>query len=92
MNTNASEWIVGEDTLFTGIYTDGYVITSTMVLGLPGTVNSHGGMCFGVDAATNGGYCHIYETGAIGGELLISGHYIKWLSATQWSDTTYDEA
>ena len=63
------------------VYTDGYKITSTMVIAVAGTSTTHGGMCFGVDAATNGGYCHIYET-SNAGDMAVDGHYVKWLSTS----------
>ena len=44
------------------VYTDGYKITSTMVIGAPGVDSTDGGMCFGVEPETNGGYCHVHTT------------------------------
>jgi hypothetical protein len=90
----ATAWLTptGSAALESNIYTDGYKIKSTMVLGTEGVANTHGGMCFGFDASENGGYCHVYETDSTGGDLKIAGHYVKWLTATEWSDTLYVEA
>ena len=70
-------------------YTDGYKITSTQVVTIDGVIALEGGMCFGVDPTTNGGYCHVYTTSTNAGELAVDGHFVKWLTSSEWSSTTY---
>jgi hypothetical protein len=72
-------------------HSDGYKVIETQTLGQAGTDTdgANNGVCFGIDPAINGGYCHIYQGDGNADQIKVAGHYVRWIPAADWDAVTY---